>query len=86
MDTIVKAKYILSEKGKILQDNEIHIKDNTIVYIGPPNSTNAEFVYNYLDKGLVLPAFINAHTHIPETLIRGLCDDEEKTEKQILGA
>jgi 5-methylthioadenosine/S-adenosylhomocysteine deaminase len=75
VDTIIKAKFILSEQG-LLKDSEIHISEGEIVHIGPNSSSNAEFVFDF-PKGLLLPAFINAHTHLPETLIRGLCDDED---------
>ncbi|MDH5404872.1 MAG: amidohydrolase [Candidatus Heimdallarchaeota archaeon] len=76
---VIKPKWILHPQGSILENQIIHIEDNTFTYIGKydgskiPHGTD---VYTF-DKGLVVPPFVNAHTHIPETLIRGICDDQD---------
>lgn len=80
MDFIIRAKFILIKYKKLIFDGEIHIQDKIISYIGERNIINHDLhdpIIKEYPKGLILPAFINAHTHIPETLIRGLCDDED---------
>src|SRR5438477_7362784 len=62
----------------IYDDGAIVVKGDTIVAVGPL----AEIEGRYQGKqtidarnSLVLPGFINGHTHVPMTLFRGLHDD-----------
>ena len=77
-DYIIKAKYALKNNSDIIKDAEIEITGKLITYIGKERSNRKEeFIYLNYPYGLVVPAFVNGHTHLPETLIRGLCDDED---------
>jgi 5-methylthioadenosine/S-adenosylhomocysteine deaminase len=62
----------------IQEDGAIAIKGDTIVAIGPRAELSARFqpkqIIDATNK-LVLPGFINGHTHVPMTLLRGLHDD-----------
>jgi len=62
----------------IQEDGAIAIKGDTIVAIGPRAELSARFqpkqIIDATNK-LVLPGFINGHTHVPMTLMRGLHDD-----------
>ena len=52
------------------------MKGDTIVAVGPRSELEARYAAaQTIDaKGkLVLPGFINGHTHVPMTLFRGLC-------------
>ena len=54
------------------------VKGDTIVAVGPRSELEAKYSASQtIDaKGkLVLPGFINGHTHVPMTLFRGLHDD-----------
>jgi 5-methylthioadenosine/S-adenosylhomocysteine deaminase len=62
----------------IVDDGAVVIKGDTIVAVGP----RAELEHEYqaaqaIDAHgtLVLPGFVNGHTHVPMTLFRGLHDD-----------
>lgn len=82
MDTVIRTKFTLLPNYQIAKNIEIHINESngTISYIGPlkQNHSNLEdAIIKEFPKGVAMPAFINAHTHIPETLIRGLCDDKD---------
>jgi 5-methylthioadenosine/S-adenosylhomocysteine deaminase len=62
----------------IIDDAAIVIKGDTIVAVGPRSEVEAKYATTQtIDaKGkLVLPGFINGHTHVPMTLFRGLHDD-----------
>ncbi len=62
----------------IIDDGAISVKGDTIVAVGPRSEVEARYVAaRTIDaKGrLVLPGFINGHTHVPMTLFRGLHDD-----------
>src|SRR5882672_1946923 len=62
----------------IQEDGAIAIKGDTIVAIGPRAELSARFQPKQIidaTNNLVLPGFINGHTHVPMTLMRGLHDD-----------
>ncbi len=75
---IVRVKYALKNNNEIIKDAELEITDKIITYIGKQRSISKEN-YEYIEKkhGLAVPGFVNGHTHLPETLIRGICDDED---------
>src|SRR5882724_8480980 len=79
-DLLVSGGTIVTMDGqrRILEDGAIVVKGDAILALGP----RAEIESNYAApqtisaKGrLVLPGFINGHTHVPMTLFRGLHDD-----------
>jgi 5-methylthioadenosine/S-adenosylhomocysteine deaminase len=62
----------------MLDDGAVAVKGDTIVAVGPRGELEAKYAAaQTIDaKGtLVLPGFINGHTHVPMTLFRGLHDD-----------
>jgi len=65
---------------RILENGYVVVKGDTIVAVGEglPHMPNGPILTKQsIDaKGaLILPGFINGHTHVPMTLFRGLCDD-----------
>src|SRR5262252_7011166 len=59
-------------------DGAIAVKGDTIIAVGPRAELSAKYTAaQTIDaRGkLVLPGFINGHTHVPMTLFRGLHDD-----------
>jgi len=66
-------------QGREIRDNgAVVIRGDTIVAVGPSAEVEAKYqAAQTIDaKGkLVLPGFINGHTHVPMTLFRGLHDD-----------
>ena len=68
----------MNEGRTILDDGALAIKGDSIVAVG--SRTEIEGKYSAPDTlnasgKLVLPGFINGHTHVPMTLFRGLHDD-----------
>ena len=62
---------------RIIRDGLLIWNDMKIEYIGKYDTRLTKEIdkyYNY-EKSILLPAFINGHTHIPETLLRGIVDD-----------
>jgi 5-methylthioadenosine/S-adenosylhomocysteine deaminase len=79
-DLIVSGGTVVTMDGAraVYDDGAVVVKDDTIVAVGPRNELEAKYsVSQTIDaKGaLVLPGFINGHTHVPMTLFRGLHDD-----------
>src|SRR4029077_16889262 len=62
----------------IYDDGSVAVTGDTIVAVGPSATINAKFtgLVKIDARGkLVMPGFINGHTHVPMTLFRGLHDD-----------
>jgi 5-methylthioadenosine/S-adenosylhomocysteine deaminase len=68
----------MNEDRTILDDGALAIKGDSIVAVGPRADIEAKYsaadTLNASGK-LILPGFINGHTHVPMTLFRGLHDD-----------
>ncbi len=80
VDLIISGGIVVTMNAAraVWNDGAIAIKGETIVAVG----SSAEISSRYLAKrivdargALVLPGFINGHTHVPMTLFRGLHDD-----------
>ncbi len=80
VDLLVSGGSVVSMDGArtIYQDGSVAIKGDAIVAVGPRAEIEARYQSaQTLDAHgrLVLPGFINGHTHVPMTLFRGLHDD-----------
>lgn len=81
MELVLDAKWIyFPKKGKLVKDGRVIIENKVITYSGKQKGSD-NLISNHnrytFPKGMILPGFVNAHTHIPETLLRGLCDDAD---------
>ena len=62
----------------IYPDGSVAIRGDSILVVGPRAQIDSEFTAKQVidaHGALVLPGFINGHTHVPMTLFRGLHDD-----------
>jgi len=62
----------------IYDDGIVVVKGDTIVAVGPRRELEGKYLASETVNakgGLVLPGFINGHTHVPMTLFRGIHDD-----------
>lgn len=80
IDTLLSNAIILTMDGNLTQyePGAIAVKDGEILDIGPDKKLIGKFdPSEHVDcQGKVLmPGLINAHTHVPMTLMRGLADD-----------
>src|SRR6201997_4632760 len=79
-DLIVTGGTVVTMDGAraVYDDGAVVVQGDAIVAGGPRNQLEAKYLASQtIDaKGaLVLPGFINGHTHVPMTLFRGLHDD-----------
>jgi 5-methylthioadenosine/S-adenosylhomocysteine deaminase len=78
-DTIITGMVVtMDEHRHVYNDGAVVVTGSTIVAVGPRAELETEYsVRQVIDakNTLVLPGFINGHTHVPMTLFRGLHDD-----------
>jgi 5-methylthioadenosine/S-adenosylhomocysteine deaminase len=70
----------LDNHDTVIDQGAVAIADGLIVGVGPQNEIMAAFPNAHrIDaaNGLILPGLVNAHTHVPMTLFRGIADDLE---------
>ena len=61
---------ILDENFDVVKDIDVLVKGSKIEKIGKNLDANGEEVYEG-SKKLLIPGFVNTHSHIPMTLLRG---------------
>src|SRR5438874_4066399 len=79
-DLIITGGTIITMDGArtIYDDGAVVVRGDTIVAVGPRAEVEAKYASSQTIDArgkLVLPGFINGHTHVPMTLFRGLHDD-----------
>jgi 5-methylthioadenosine/S-adenosylhomocysteine deaminase len=80
VDLIVSHCLLVTMDGTrtIYDDGAVAIRGDTILALGPNSTITARYTAAQTidaEGKLVLPGFINGHTHVPMTLLRGLHDD-----------
>jgi 5-methylthioadenosine/S-adenosylhomocysteine deaminase len=80
VDLLITHGTVVTMEGKrtIIDDGAIAIKGDSIAAIGSSDEIATRFsAAQIIDakNTLVLPGFVNGHTHVPMTLFRGLHDD-----------
>lgn len=79
MDKLICNARILTmnEKMEVLTNGYIRIQAGKITEIGPMEQCRKEGSFCVEDANgmLVMPGFINTHTHLPMTMLRGYADD-----------
>jgi 5-methylthioadenosine/S-adenosylhomocysteine deaminase len=79
-DLLVAGGTVLTvdPRDTIFPDGAVAIRDGTIAAVGPRKRIERRFrARRAIDAagGLILPGFVNAHTHVAMTLLRGVRDD-----------
>jgi len=79
-DIIITNAFVVTvdKAGNIYEDGTIIIKDDKIIDIGSTDSIFAKYTAKEVidAKGkIVMPGFVNSHTHMGMTVFRGLADD-----------
>ena len=68
----------MDETRQVIEDGAVAVKGDEIVAVGPSAELQARFApQETLDCTgcAIIPGLVNAHTHVPMTLLRGLADD-----------
>ncbi len=79
VDTIITGIVVTMDAShQIYEDGAVVVTGDAIVAVGPRSQIESQYKAQHTVGGptrLVLPGFINGHTHVPMTLFRGLHDD-----------
>ncbi len=79
-DFIVRGGTVLTMAGANIENGAVVVTGNTIVAVGTGTEIDAAWgAARVIDArgGAILPGFVNAHTHVPMTLFRGIADDRD---------
>ena len=80
VDTLFTNAFILTMDERLTQysSGAVAVSGDSIVAVGPEDEIKKEYsageVFDCKGK-VLMPGLINAHTHVPMTLLRGLADD-----------
>lgn len=78
-DTMITGIVVsMDEQRHIYKEGAVVVAGDTIVAVGPRADLEARYNAVHVIEAknkLVLPGFVNGHTHVPMTLFRGLHDD-----------
>ncbi|TFG08416.1 amidohydrolase [Candidatus Heimdallarchaeota archaeon] len=81
-DLFLKCKYIIagSKCEKLIREGAILIEEDKIVAVGKEEEVKKLLSgHDMEDRShhIAIPSLINGHTHLPETLLRGICDNQK---------
>ncbi|MCL2881796.1 MAG: amidohydrolase family protein [Coriobacteriia bacterium] len=75
---LIKAHYVLPVSAPYIENGAVVVRDDKIVAVGAASKLEqdypAEPVYDY-GLAALIPGFVDAHTHLEYTALRGIVDD-----------
>lgn len=80
VDILITGGTVLTMAGPNIEKGSVAIDGGRIVAVGPSSEIDAKYTGRTTIRAggmAVLPGFVNAHTHVPMTLFRGIADDRE---------
>ncbi|MFP4243916.1 MAG: TRZ/ATZ family hydrolase [Ectothiorhodospira sp.] len=80
IDKLISARWIVPVQpdGCVLEDHTLAIHEGRILDLLPTGEAQTRYraeTHRRLDHHALIPGLVNAHTHTPMTLLRGLADD-----------
>lgn len=79
-DIIIRGGTVLTMNGAPIPNGAVVIADGRIVEVGSASDITTRYSAKQTIDATgkaVLPGFVNAHTHVPMTLFRGIADDRD---------
>jgi 5-methylthioadenosine/S-adenosylhomocysteine deaminase len=80
IDTLIKSRWLIPviPENTVLDDHAVAVHAGRIIDILPSDEAQTRYRATRtvdLDRHALLPGFVNAHTHSPMSLFRGMADD-----------
>ncbi len=79
-DILITGGTVVTMAGPNLERGSVAIRDGEIIAVGPSSEIDRNFTAKTVIRAggmAVVPGFVNAHTHVPMTLFRGIADDRD---------
>ena len=79
-DILITGATVVTMAGPNIDNGSVAIRNGEIVAVGPSSEVDAKYKAKTVIRArgmAVVPGFVNAHTHVPMTLFRGIADDRE---------
>ncbi|HEX3109065.1 MAG TPA: amidohydrolase [Thermoanaerobaculia bacterium] len=79
-DILITGGTVLTMAGPVIENGSVVISGGKIVAVGPSSQVDAKYTAKttiHARGSAVMPGFVNAHTHVPMTLFRGIADDRD---------
>jgi 5-methylthioadenosine/S-adenosylhomocysteine deaminase len=83
VDIVISGGTVLTMAGPNIENGSVAIDHGTIVAVGTASEIGARYSGRQTIPArgkAILPGFVNAHTHVPMTLFRGIADDRDLME------
>ena len=78
MKTLIKNGYLITvDASDTCSEGCVLVENDTIAYAGPEENAPQVETERVIDTqgGIIMPGFVNTHTHVPMTMMRGYADD-----------
>src|SRR3954463_16453310 len=79
-DILITGGTVVTMAGPNIENGSVVISGSKIVAVGASSTIDKQYTAKttiHARGSAVLPGFVNAHTHIPMTLFRGIADDRD---------
>ena len=79
-DILITGGTVVTMAGPNIERGSVVIRNGEIVAVGPSGEIDKKYNAKTVIKAgghAVTPGFVNAHTHVPMTLFRGIADDRD---------
>lgn len=80
IDLLITGGTVLTMAGPNIERGSVAVRDGAIVDVGPSSEIDAKYTAKTTIRAgghAVMPGFVNAHTHAPMVLFRGIADDRD---------
>jgi 5-methylthioadenosine/S-adenosylhomocysteine deaminase len=80
VDILITGGTVVTMAGANIERGSVAIRNGEIVEVGASSDVDKKYTAQTTIKAAghaVVPGFVNAHTHVPMTLFRGIADDRE---------
>lgn len=80
IDILITGGTVITMAGPNIERGSVAIDDGAIVAVGPSSEIDGRYAAKTVIRAggmAVTPGFVNAHTHVPMTLFRGIADDRD---------
>src|SRR5689334_15787424 len=79
-DILITGGAVLTRAGPDIENGSVVISGGKIVAVGPSSRIDGKYTAKttiHARGSAVMPGLVNAHTHVPMTLFRGIADDRD---------